>query len=69
LLRLMTNANLRAELSANAGRYLQQVVSWDVVAEQYLDAYAMAAAKMRYTPADKTASEVAQPARTTVQSS
>ncbi len=69
LLRLMTNASLRAELGANARRYLQQVVSWDVVAEQYLDAYAMAAAKMRYAPADRTASEVAQPARTIVQGS
>ncbi len=51
LTRLMTDANLRAELTAHASQYLQQVVSWDVVAEQYLDTYALAAAKMRYTPA------------------
>jgi 1,2-diacylglycerol 3-alpha-glucosyltransferase len=69
LLRLMTNASLRAELGANARHYLQQVVSWDVVAEQYLDAYAMAAAKMRYTAASKTAAETTQPARAAAQSS
>ncbi len=46
LLRLMTQSDLRAELSANARRYVQEVVSWDVVAEQYLDAYAMAAARI-----------------------
>ena len=57
LLRLMTDAHLRAELSAHARDYLQQVVSWDVVAEHYLDAYAMAAAKMRYTPASNTQAE------------
>ncbi|HEY7350680.1 MAG TPA: glycosyltransferase [Ktedonobacterales bacterium] len=62
LLRLMTSANVRAELGAHARTYLQEVVSWDVVAEQYLDAYAMAAAKMRYTLADKTPTEVAQAA-------
>jgi glycosyltransferase involved in cell wall biosynthesis len=69
LLRLMTSANLRAELGANARSYLQRVVSWDVVAEQYLDAYAMAAAKMRYTASDKAAAEVTQPAGATVQGS
>jgi glycosyltransferase involved in cell wall biosynthesis len=69
LLRLMTNAELRAELSANARSYLQQVVSWDVVAEQYLDAYAMAAAKMRYTAAEKTPAEVAHAASVAAQSS
>lgn len=46
LLRLMTRPELRAELAANARDYLREVVSWDVVAEQYLDAYAMAAAKV-----------------------
>lgn len=39
LLRLMTDAGLRATLSANAAAYLRDVVSWDVVAEQYLAAY------------------------------
>ncbi len=47
----MTDKQLRAELSAHAHDYLLHVVSWDIVAEQYLDTYAMAAAKMRYTPA------------------
>lgn len=42
LLRLMTDASLRAALSANARRYLRDVVSWDVVAEQYLAAYVQA---------------------------
>jgi glycosyltransferase involved in cell wall biosynthesis len=46
LLRLMTRPELRAELAANARAYLRDVVSWDVVAEQYLDAYAMAAARV-----------------------
>jgi 1,2-diacylglycerol 3-alpha-glucosyltransferase len=45
LLRLMTRPELRAELAANARAYLRDVVSWDVVAEQYLDAYALAAAR------------------------
>jgi len=64
LVRLMTNPNLCAELSAHARGYLQQIVSWDVVAEHYLDAYAMAAAKMRYTPV-----EAQQAAKASVQSS
>lgn len=46
LLRLMTRPALRAELSDNARTYLNDVVSWDVVAERYLDAYAMAAARV-----------------------
>ncbi len=46
LLRLMTQPGLRAELAANSAAYLRDVVSWDVVAEQYLDAYAMAAARV-----------------------
>jgi glycosyltransferase involved in cell wall biosynthesis len=46
LLRLMTRAELRTELSDNARAYLHDVVSWDVVAERYLDAYAMAAARI-----------------------
>jgi 1,2-diacylglycerol 3-alpha-glucosyltransferase len=64
LLRLMTNPTLRAELSSNARSYLQQVVSWDVVAEHYLDAYAMAAARMRYASAEQAPAEVTQPAST-----
>jgi 1,2-diacylglycerol 3-alpha-glucosyltransferase len=51
LLKLMTNADLREELHTHAANYLRDVVSWDVVAEQYLDSYAIAAAKMAYTPA------------------
>lgn len=46
LLKLMTRPDVRAELTANAHAYLRDVVSWDIVAEQYLDAYAMAAAKV-----------------------
>ena len=63
LLKLMTNAGLRAELRAHAADYLQQVVSWDKVAEQYLDAYAMAAAKMAYTPAGTARAARAQLAK------
>jgi glycosyltransferase involved in cell wall biosynthesis len=39
LLRLMCDADLRRTLAANARRYLEEVVSWDVVAEHYLAAY------------------------------
>jgi 1,2-diacylglycerol 3-alpha-glucosyltransferase len=46
LLKLMTRPDVRAELSANARAYVRDIVSWDVVAEQYLDAYAMAAARV-----------------------
>jgi glycosyltransferase involved in cell wall biosynthesis len=46
LLKLMTRPGLRAELAGNARAYVHDVVSWDVVAEKYLDAYAMAAAKV-----------------------
>ncbi len=46
LLRLMTRPDIRAKLSANARAYVREVVSWDVVAEQYLDVYAMAAARV-----------------------
>lgn len=67
LLRLMTDAHLRADLSANARSYLQQVVSWDIVAEQYLDAYALAAAKMRYLAGSKAPAETAQTAGAAVQ--
>jgi glycosyltransferase involved in cell wall biosynthesis len=67
LLRLMTNPNLRAELRAHARRYLHEVVSWDIVAEQYLDAYAMAAAKMRYASAAKKPGKVRQTTRAAAQ--
>lgn len=50
LLKLMTNSSLREELHAHASDYLRDVVSWHVVTEQYLDAYAMAAARMAHTP-------------------
>jgi 1,2-diacylglycerol 3-alpha-glucosyltransferase len=46
LLRLMTRRELRAALAENARTYLRDVVSWDVVAEQYVDAYAAAAARV-----------------------
>jgi len=46
LKRLMTDATLRQQLSVNARDYLRTVVSWDIVANQYLDAYAEAAARM-----------------------
>lgn len=39
LLRLMTDERLRTVLSDNASLYLRDVVSWNVVAEQYLAAY------------------------------
>ncbi len=67
LRRLMTDARLRAELSAYAREYLRQVVSWEIVAEQYLDAYAMAVARMRHTLADTTGEEAIVPARAPTQ--
>ena len=39
LLHLMTDAHLRALLADNAARYVRDVVSWDIVAQQYLSAY------------------------------
>jgi len=39
LLHLMCDAHLRTVLGDNAARYLRDVVSWDVVAQQYLAAY------------------------------
>jgi 1,2-diacylglycerol 3-alpha-glucosyltransferase len=39
MIRLMVNEELRLALGSNLRRYLENVVSWDVVAEQYLDAY------------------------------
>lgn len=42
LLHLMSDARIRDTLSDHAATYLRDVVSWDVVAEQYLAAYARA---------------------------
>lgn len=59
LLRLMTRPELRGELAANAREYLRDVVSWDVVAGQYLDAYAMAVAKVAVSQRDGHDSDAA----------
>lgn len=45
LRRLMMNAGLREELHQHAIDYLHSTVSWEVVAEQYVEAYALAAAR------------------------
>jgi hypothetical protein len=49
LLHLMCDAPLRAVLSDNAARYVRDVVSWDVVAAQYLAAYERANAIVEAT--------------------
>jgi 1,2-diacylglycerol 3-alpha-glucosyltransferase len=49
LLQLMCDASLRAALSDNAARYVRDVVSWDVVAQQYLAAYERANAIVEAT--------------------
>jgi glycosyltransferase involved in cell wall biosynthesis len=49
LLQLMCDASLRAALSDNAARYVRDVVSWDVVAEQYLAAFERANAIVEAT--------------------
>jgi 1,2-diacylglycerol 3-alpha-glucosyltransferase len=42
VIRLASDEKLRQSLSANLKRYLNDVVSWDVVARQYNDAYELA---------------------------
>jgi glycosyltransferase involved in cell wall biosynthesis len=49
LLHLMCDAPLRAVLSANGARYVRDVVSWDLVAQQYLAAYERANAIVEAT--------------------
>jgi glycosyltransferase involved in cell wall biosynthesis len=65
LVRLMCDADLRRAMSANARRYVQEVVSWDVVAEQYLAAYAHAAQagpSAQIVPLDRHDEDLALPA-------
>ncbi|MCG6925300.1 MAG: hypothetical protein LJF30_08325 [Acidobacteria bacterium] len=47
LIRLASNEDLRLELGDNLRRYLDTVVSWDVVAGQYDEAYALAREAVR----------------------
>lgn len=47
IMRLATSENTRWKLGENLKRYLDQVVSWEVVAEQYHTAYAMASEAVR----------------------
>jgi glycosyltransferase involved in cell wall biosynthesis len=42
ILRMATNERLRLELGENLRRYLDDVVSWDIVAKQYNEAYELA---------------------------
>ncbi|MBW1993300.1 MAG: hypothetical protein JRI77_02485, partial [Deltaproteobacteria bacterium] len=42
VLRMAYDENLRLELGENLKRYLDQVVSWDVVCKQYNQAYRLA---------------------------
>ena len=42
VIRLACDENLRFELGSKLKEYLEQVVSWDVVARQYKSAYKLA---------------------------
>ncbi|MGB9693093.1 MAG: glycosyltransferase, partial [Candidatus Sumerlaeaceae bacterium] len=42
VIRLATDEQLRLQLGENLRRYLEQVVSWEVVAQQYREAYELA---------------------------
>ena len=42
VIRLACDEHLRFELGGNLHRYLEEVVSWDVIAGQYDEAYEMA---------------------------
>ncbi len=45
VIRLASNKNLRMEFSTNLKKYLDEVVSWEVVAKKYKDAYKLARLK------------------------
>ena len=47
VVRLASNEGLRMRMGNNLREYLDRVVSWEVVARQYHEAYRMAAAKVR----------------------
>jgi glycosyltransferase involved in cell wall biosynthesis len=42
VIRMANNEQLRLRLGENLRRYLDQVVSWEVVVRQYQEAYALA---------------------------
>jgi glycosyltransferase involved in cell wall biosynthesis len=42
VIRMASNEQLRLTLGENLKRYLDEVVSWEVVAEQYFQAYELA---------------------------
>jgi glycosyltransferase involved in cell wall biosynthesis len=47
VLRIATDEDLRITMGNNLFRYLNDVVSWEIVAGQYLEAYRLAARKVR----------------------
>ncbi|MCX7983150.1 MAG: glycosyltransferase [Syntrophales bacterium] len=47
IIQLATDARLREQLANNLKRYLEQVVSWEVVARQYAEAYELARRAVR----------------------
>jgi len=47
VIRLATDENLRFELGENLKKYLDEVVSWEVVANQYDEAYRLAASAVK----------------------
>ncbi len=48
VVRLACDEQLRLELGANLKKYLEETVSWDVVAQQYNEAYALARASIDF---------------------
>ena len=47
VLRIATDENLRITMGNNLFKYLNEVVSWEIIARQYLEAYRLAAKKVR----------------------
>ncbi len=47
MIHMACNEKLRLELGENLRRYLDEVVSWDVVARQYNEAYRLANKALR----------------------
>lgn len=47
VLRIATDEDLRITMGNNLFKYLNEVVSWEIVARQYLEAYRLAARKVR----------------------
>ena len=47
VLRIATNEDIRITMGNNLFKYLNEVVSWEIIARQYLEAYRLAARSVR----------------------